>query len=229
MSRKKRSDPWKAWDEYWDLYARAFAQSLQANGLLSGFVTNPNVTGSYAEAWIRSMTRNILGHRFRISTGAVIRATDKTRGLDRVCQCDLIVWDPSEMPAVFESSEFALVPLFATRAIIEIKRTGSKAEREKLAKQLKERQSLLPTISQMDFVLGIIVNDNGDRQPLFNDEHRPSPNWLKEYWPNNPGKPPVTRILCNNEPDANGIMAYIYFLTQLASHKRRFATPVDAT
>src|ERR1035438_5952166 len=127
---------WKAWDEYWNLYARAFAQSLQANGLLSSFVTNQNVTGAYAEAWMRSMTRNMLGHRFRISNGAVIRPCDNipSRGLSKVSQCDLIVWDPSEMPAIFECSEFALVPLFSTRAIIELKRTGNKAEREKLTK-----------------------------------------------------------------------------------------------
>ena len=142
----KLSDTWKARENYWNLYARAFAQSLGANSLLSSFVTNPNVTGAYAEAWIRSMARNMLGHRFRISTGAVIRSCDNipSRGLSKVSQCDLIVRDPSEMPAIFECSEFALVPLFATRAVIEVKRTGNKAEREELAEQLKKRQNLLP-------------------------------------------------------------------------------------
>ena len=92
----KLSDTWKARENYWNLYARAFAQSLGANSLLSSFVTNPNVTGAYAEAWIRSMVRNMLGHRFRISTGAVIRSCDNipSRGLSKVSQCDLIVWDP---------------------------------------------------------------------------------------------------------------------------------------
>jgi hypothetical protein len=61
----KLSDTWKARENYWNLYARAFAQSLGANSLLSSFVTNPNVTGAYAEAWIRSMVRNMLGHRFQ--------------------------------------------------------------------------------------------------------------------------------------------------------------------
>src|SRR6266542_1076383 len=116
------SDARKAWheyrDEYWDLYTQAFAQSLQANGLFSSFVTNPCVTGAYAESCVWSLTRSMLGHRFRLSTGAVIRPCDRGRGLSSVMQCDLIVWDPSEMPAIFESSEFALVPLFATRAII---------------------------------------------------------------------------------------------------------------
>src|ERR1700675_4881940 len=115
MSPEKRSDAWEAWNGYWDLYARAFAQPLLLNGSLSGFVANPNVTGAYAETWIRSMARNMLGHRFRVSTGAVIRSNDRARGARSVRQCDLIVWDPSEMPAIFESSEFALVPIFSVR------------------------------------------------------------------------------------------------------------------
>src|ERR1019366_9656056 len=148
------SDTWATWHQYWDLYTRAFAQPLQANGLLSDFVTDANVTGAYAEAWIRSTTRNMLGHRFRISTGAVIRATDrsKTRGTGSVCQCDLIVWDPSEMPAIFESSEFALVPFFAARAIIEIKRTGKRTE---LAEELKARRARLPALGP---VLGVVID-----------------------------------------------------------------------
>ena len=66
----------------------------------------------------------------------------------------------------------------------------------------------------MDFVLGIIANDNSDPDPLFNDVQRPSPSWLKEH----SGGPPVTRILCNNKPDTAGIMAFIYFLAQVASN-----------
>jgi hypothetical protein len=215
------SDTRTVWREYWDLYARAFAHPLQANGLLSGFVTNPNVTGAYAEAWIRSMTRNMLGNRFRVSTGAVIRETDRTRGLGSLCQCDLIVWDPSEMPAILESSEFAVIPLFATRAIIEVKRTGSKAERENLIEQLRDRQKLLPAASLMNFVLGVIVNDNDNPKPLFHNDCKPSPNWLEDYWLHSAGVPPVIRMLCNDEPDTNGIMAFIYFLAQVASYQKR--------
>lgn len=117
MEADSRSDAWKASEEHWNLYARACAQYLGANDLLSSFVTNPNITGAYAEAWMRSMARNMLGNRFRISTGAVIRSTDNapSRGLSKVSQCDLIVWDPSEMPAIFECSEFALVPFLRPR------------------------------------------------------------------------------------------------------------------
>ncbi len=40
------------------IYARAFGHPLcKLMDWLSGFVTNPNVTGAYAEAWVRSMAR----------------------------------------------------------------------------------------------------------------------------------------------------------------------------
>lgn len=209
---------------YWDLYAEAFAQPFQTNALFSSFATNPAITGAYAEAYVRLMIKSVLGQRFRISTGAVTRSQDNRRGLVSVPQCDVIVWDPSELPGIFECGEFALVPLCAVRAIIEIKRTGTKSARSKLTQQLKERQNLLPTMSQMDFVLGVILNDNNDPQPLFNDKHRPAPNWLEEHWLHNNGVPPITRILCNNEPDTAGIMAFIYFLAQVAAHKRQRST-----
>ena len=76
---------------HWEAYAEAFSQPLQANGLLGRFVTNPDVTGAYGEAWIRSITRQMLGLKFRISTGAVTRSADPARGsLKDVPQCDLM-------------------------------------------------------------------------------------------------------------------------------------------
>jgi len=208
------SETVKARDAFWDAYAKAFAQPLQANGLLSTFVRNSNVTGAYAEAWVRLMTRNMLGHRFRVSTGTVIRSTDAVRGLD-IPQCDLIVWDPSDMPAVFESGEFALVANFAARAIIEVKRTSTGGE---LAKQLKERQMLLPHFGP---VLGVVISHP---QALFK-QGECSPNWLERYkYPSHTGnykteEPPMTRLLDDeNMPDTSGIMAFIYFLAQVAGH-----------
>lgn len=214
MSKKQKgNDTWAAWREHWEAYARAFAQPIQADGLLSRFVKNPNVTGDYAEAWVRSLTRNMLGYRFRISTGAVIRASDKVR----VPQCDLIVWDPSEMPAIFESTEFALVPLCAARAIIEIKRSIRKIDG--LAQELKERRQLLPDWYPLPTsrpVLGVVIKHP---RPLFSQECKS--NWLAER---NTMEPPITRLLDgDNKPDTGGIMAFIYFLAQVAGHNTRVA------
>lgn len=196
-----------AWQEYWRTYAEAFAQPLQANNLISRFVTEPNVTGAYAEAWVRATAKNMLSYRYRISTGAVIRPTDSYRGLDSVRQCDLIVWDPSELPGLFEYGEFALVPFAAARAIIEIKRTISTPQ--KLLDQLRERQKLIPQRKQ---ILGVVVTHPS---PLFDREC--DPDWLSQHG----SSPPMTRLLDkDNRPDTDGIMAFIYFLAQIAGHNR---------
>src|SRR4026207_139102 len=73
-----------------------------------------------SDGWSESM---VIG--LRLSTGAVIRTTDilKARHLQSVPQSDLILWDPTELPALFQSGDFALVHIQAARAIIEIKRT----------------------------------------------------------------------------------------------------------
>jgi hypothetical protein len=163
----------------------------------------------------------MLGHRFRISTGAVIRSADANRGQASVPQCDLIMWDPSEMPAIFESGEFALVPFFAARAIIEIKRTGTKTE---LAKELRDRRELLPFFGP---ILGVVINHP---QPLF-DQVACTSDWLKHYRTGQPHatrynkakEPPMTRLLNGNVHDTDGIMAFIYFLAQVAGHKNTMA------
>ena len=211
----KDAEPMKCWREYWDAYARTFAQPLQANGLLAEFVTNPNVTGAYAEAWVRSMTRNMLGHRFRISTGAVTRGADRNGGQRDVPQCDLIVWDPAEMPAIFEHGEFALVPWFAVRAIIEVKRTCQ--DPAGLRTQLKaRRERLIPRGP----ILGVVIDHP---TPLFSWQC--TPDWLKHF--RNTAvtqiryidkEPPMTSLLNGSVPDTNGIMAFIYFLAQVAGH-----------
>lgn len=206
------SDTVKIRDEFWEAYAKAFAQPIQANGLLSSFVTNPNFTGAYAEAWVRSITRSMLNLRFRISTGTVIRACDAFRDLASGPQCDLIVWDPSEMPAIFEVGEFALVPYFSARAIIEVKRSANPTE---LATQLTQRKQLLPAYGPL---LGVVIT-----HPKALLDQPCCPNWLEDRKRTYP--PPMIRLLdCKNVPDINEIMAFIYFLAQLAGHKSTVAS-----
>jgi hypothetical protein len=201
------SETMNAWREHWQTYAEAIAQPLQGDGLVSRFVTNPNVTGAYAEAWIRATAKNMLAQRFRISTGAVIRPSDAYRGLRTVPQCDLIVWDPSELPGLFEYGEFAFVPLAATRAVIEIKRTLF--SRQDLLDQLQARRKLLPPRGP---ILGVVVSHP---TPLFDRECKPD--WFSERRPD----PPMTRLLDNdNRPDTDGVLAFIYFLAQVAGHNR---------
>ncbi len=192
------------WVDYWSAYASGFAQPLQTNDLVSRFVTNTAVTGAYAEAWVRFMVRRMLELKYRISTGAVVRSSDLKRGIDKVPQCDLIVWDSSIMPGLFEVGEFAIVPNLCTKALIEIKRT---LKRKELAAQLEQQQALVP--GGPNRVLGVVVSHPTSLFKLVCE-----PNWLQHT-----GTPQMTRLLdSKNKPDTDGVLAFIYFLAQIAGH-----------
>jgi hypothetical protein len=57
------------WHKFWKLYANSFIAPLKSNDLLKQLAANPNVTGLYAEAWIRSFAKSMLP-QFGISTSA---------------------------------------------------------------------------------------------------------------------------------------------------------------
>jgi hypothetical protein len=196
------------WHRFWQLYADSFVAPLKSSELLKRFVTNPNVMGLYAEAWIRSLTRSMLP-QFRISTGAVIRASDLQHNLQEVSQCDLIVWNPSELPAIFEQGDFALVPTHSVHAIIEIKRSCS--DIDSLTKQLQDRRKLLQVKCRQN-LLGVVLEHSNS---LFTGETAPNwlsdGRWIQEY--------PLVALLSNKmTPYENDIMALIYFLAQVAGH-----------
>ena len=186
---------------------------MTANGILSKFTSNPNITGAFAEVWIRSLVSSMLPH-YRISTRAIIKASDQSKYKKTVPQCDLIIWDPSELPALFEKGDFALVPNLSACAIIEVKRTCN--DLEHLKNQLYERQMLLPSYYHTN-VLGIVISH---KESLF-PEDKLSPTWLKDahfLWSDEPAK---VRLLdaTTNKPDVNDIFAFIYFLSQIASQR----------
>lgn len=95
----------------------------------------------------------------------------------------------------------------ATRAIIEIKRTV--AEPQQLLDQLEPRRKLL---ARRGAILGVVVSHPN---PLFDRECKPD--WLSDQHPH----PPMTRLLDeDNRPDTDGVMAFIYFLAQVAGYNR---------
>src|SRR5687767_884956 len=71
-------------------FAEALVHPLTIDGMLANFVTNPEVTGAFAEIWIRSLVASMLP-QFRVSTGAIIRPFDKLRDLKKIPQCDVII------------------------------------------------------------------------------------------------------------------------------------------
>jgi hypothetical protein len=193
--------------EFWKDYAEAFAHPLTSNGILSRFVTNQNVTGAYAEVWVKSMVTTMLP-TYRVSTGTVIRSSDRMRNQTNP-QCDLIIWDPTVLPALFEKDEFALVPIHSARAIIEVKRTA--APMEKFQRQLEERRRVL-FHEYRRYVLGVVLSH---QKSLF--QYRVDENWLDDLSSTSP--PAITRLLNKktNRADPDGMFAFIYFLFQVAS------------
>jgi hypothetical protein len=95
-------------DNYWKRFAEAFAQPLQSNGLLGSFISNPCVTGAYAEAWVQWIAQQMVTN-LTISTGAITRTSDSRSDLRSLPQIDLLLWDHTELPALFCAGNFALV------------------------------------------------------------------------------------------------------------------------
>jgi hypothetical protein len=147
----------------------------------------------------------------------VIRTTDVLKGADlrRLPQIDLIVWDPTVLPPLFEQGDFALVHTQAARAIIEVKRSVPNVSR--FQEQLNtQRMRLLSTYRRN--VLGVAVAHS---RPLFT--HPLESDWV----PNSPiqGPAAMTRLLSKKppEPDTDGIFALLYFLSYVARFARNVA------
>jgi hypothetical protein len=81
--------------------------------------------------------------------------------------------------------------------------------------QLEKLRELLPT--RRECILGVVVSHN---QPLFDEEYC-RPDWLEHRKAKPDVAPAMTRLLDKEgKPDTKGIMAFIYFLAQLAGHNR---------
>jgi len=193
-------------EEFWRRFAGAFAHSLEANGLLRYFISNPAVTGAYAEEWVRSLAQQMVTN-LTISTGAIIRTSDQRKDLRSVPQNDLVLWDHTELPALFRAGNFALVHTQAARGIIEVKRSTFASKQ--LYEQL-DRQKKRLLLEYRKNVLCVVVSHT---VPLCGTL---SPNWVKEGTTGTPVQ--VVRLLDKktSKPDVDGIFGLIYFLYHLA-------------
>lgn len=193
--------------EYWRSLVEGFVHPMRSETLLGRFVSDSNLTGAYAEAWVRSLVRS-MAKQYEVSTGAIIRSSDKIQKR-KGHQCDIIIWDPSELPSPLAVGDFALVPSFSARALIEVKRTDTTAE--KLLKQVEDRRKAMPKRYQ-PYALGVIVRN---KTALFDGEVHPD--WVAE---NKRGKPKLTRLLMENgEPDLDGIFVLVYMISHLCGHR----------
>lgn len=202
--------------DYWIQFAEAFIAPLRRNELLGNFVSNPSVTGAYAEAWVHSLVATMISN-LSVSTGAVIRTTDieQRRDRRRVPQSDLILWDPTEMPPLFQSGNFALIHTQAARAIIEIKRTLPNTE--ELQKQLQKQKMRLLNEYKRN-VLAVVV---AHRRPLFGEGLEPD--WVPKQTGDGVR---IARLLDSRtyDPDPDGIFALIYFLSYVARQSKTTPT-----
>lgn len=193
---------------YWSQIAEAFVQPIRSQELLHRFCRNPNVTGAYAESWVRQIARRMTPY-LTVSTGTVGRPTDARDNDLQGPQCDVLIWDPTQLPPIFECGDFALVHTQAARGIIEVKRTLS-CSMEKFREQLRERRRCLMH-EYKRYVLGVVVSGSFDSdQAIFDTK----PGEEERY----PDQPPVVRLLNDDftQPDETGIFTLIRLLSEIA-------------
>jgi len=195
-------------DQFWDEYAEAYVSQILQNDLFSKFTNNTAATGAYAESWIRNLVNEMLPS-YKVSTGCIIHASDRALNETDQSQIDLIIWDPSELPAVFEHGSFALVPSFSVRGIIEVKRSCSNLEKFEL--QLKKQRDEVPQ-EWKKHILGVLVCHN--KNPFSVQAY---PKWCSGV--DVSSTPQITRILDKDgNVDKEGVFALIYLLSQISGH-----------
>jgi hypothetical protein len=109
--------------QYWEKYFDALVIPFKTDSVLNKFVTNRDITGAFGEALVRSFIKKMLPH-LSISTGTIISLRDhiylekQTIEYDKIPQADLIIWDSSILPPIFDVGDFALIPDIAARGIL---------------------------------------------------------------------------------------------------------------
>jgi hypothetical protein len=215
--------------QYWKKYLQTLLRPYKTDSMLNQFVTNRAVTGAFGEALVRKLIQQMLPH-LRISTGAILSLRDHVNleeqdiKYDKIPQGDLIIWDPSVLPAAIDVGDFALVSNLAARGVIEVKRTNTsiKQTREKLGKW-RQYLSRVPMLHGnkmfMDCqtnILGVVIKH---RNSLCEEEPLPEM-W---DWKNRFGKPPVMVRLFGTKysEDIDGFLTLIFFLAHIAKQPEK--------
>lgn len=211
--------------QYWEKYLQALLLPYKTDSMLNNFVTNRAVTGAFGEALVRALIQKMLPH-LRISTGAILRLSDhlyleeRTIDYDKIPQGDLIIWDPSVIPAAIEIGDFAVVSNLAARGVIEVKRTNTavKKTQEKL-KEWQKYLSMVPLHEDEIFmdcapnILGVVIKH---KSSLLEEE--PLPN----MWDERRVSPVMVRLFKNDySEDIDGFLALIFFLAHIAKQPQK--------
>jgi hypothetical protein len=109
-------------DEYLAGIAQQLVHELEPILKVKEVTTNSSLLGSYTEAAIRRLSQRVVAP-MRVSTGAVIDYPMP----EKLRQLDAILWAPFPAPAIFEVSDFALVPRSSAFGLMEVKRSNYSA------------------------------------------------------------------------------------------------------
>lgn len=207
--------------EYWRNYMKGILLPYKIDSVLKYFTSNSAVTGDFGEALIRSFIRSMLPH-LRISTGSVVKVSNRTHSekYSTLPQGDLIIWDPSLLPAVIDVEDFALVSNLAVRGVIEVKRGNADIpDTRQQVKKWMDYLSDVPTdLTAKQYmncnVLGVVITHNS---PL----HKKVP--LPNMWDERQQDPIVIRLFDNKDysEDVDGFLTLIYFLSHIAKQPQK--------
>lgn len=107
---------------YWERYFAEFTELLTANSRLPQLTRNSSIIGGFAEAAVEDLVFKSIGSG-RCSTGTVMSSElELTQASLR--QLDLIIWDSTPFPAVFDRAGFAVVPQQSVHGVLEVKRSA---------------------------------------------------------------------------------------------------------
>jgi hypothetical protein len=114
--------------EYWEGYANQLLHGVLPNSQLKRFTRNSALLGTYAEATIYTLLKNML-HPVRVSTGSLISPDlysneQASNSKPELKQLDAIAWDPNPFPPIFEEGDFALIPATSAVGVVEVKRSA---------------------------------------------------------------------------------------------------------
>ena len=164
--------------EFWRIYTDELIGGLDANKRLSSFTRNTDLIGAFAEASVKSLAQK-MSAPYRTSNGSICSlalydAHQKNveaggDGKGTLKQLDLLVWNPSPTPAIFDQSGFSLVSWQSVLGALEIKRTAYSGVGTKMTDTLNWVEEHVDG----DIKPGLVSQTKNEKKIVLQD-----PNWI---------------------------------------------------
>jgi hypothetical protein len=129
------SEPSKSAESRFARILQGTAQSLDVEFQhLTSQITHPGAKGSAREkTLIRELLRKYLPARFGLTRGEIVSSNDEVSA-----ECDAIIYDALESPALYTNEDYQIVPVEAVYAVIEVKSHLDSDELEKTFKNFQK-------------------------------------------------------------------------------------------